>query len=435
MRRREFLSWAGRSWLTALVGSACAVTGPGSARSEDSSQTVVYVPGYKPRAAGYQGQPLLRHPRLNKAVPRGYDGPVTMLTRVAGPEEPLRRALFPIRGHAVSVRGGVGFFNSMNRDNMLSFDPESLEMISLVSPHGGDGWVGGGHGAFTADGRHLLATERRRYAPFSGRPSDHFGMITVRDPKSLKVLATFSCHGIAPHEIGVMADAKHVAVANYGSTQPPGVTSKDTLRHMVEPCVTILELESGRLVHKIHAPDVKNEIRHLAAHSLRRTMVIQARVGATGDDLEYLRENQEIYAADFTARPNTVYLPAPVLRLAAGGNATPRALPISARDPLLMRHGLSIVYDPAFDEFIATFPTPHCFMVFDGANGAIKRIVRAVALGLAYPSGLALHPDGQHYVVTGSWRGLYTFRRGSHDLNRQATSNPLFLGHSHIVVA
>ncbi len=86
--------------------------------------------------------------------------------------------------------------------------------------------------------------------------------------------------------------------------------------------------------------------------------------------------------------------------------------------------------DQFYSAFWTNFAPP-----LTGANGAIKRIVRAVALGLAYPSGLALHPDGRHYVVTGSWRGLYTFRRGSHDLNRQATSNPLFLGHSHIVVA
>jgi len=72
-------------------------------------------------------------------------------------------------------------------------------------------------------------------------------------------------------------------------------------------------------------------------------------------------------------------------------------------------------------------------MVF-GGKGDLRQIVLTEPVGLSYPCGVALHPDGLHYVVTGGWRGLYLFRRGDHQLNRDATNHTRFFGHSHIVV-
>lgn len=434
MRRRDFLSALWASCLPAFAGCATRLTGSAAGSASRRSTAIIYVPGYRPGRAIYKGQPLIDDPRFNGALPKGYDGPITMLSRVGGPGEPVRRAVFPIsRGHGVSVHEAVGFFGGFNSTAMLTFDPDSLDMISLVRPHR-EGWVGGGHAVFTPDGRHLLVTERQARRPYSGRADGHFGMVAVREARSLKVVDSYSCHGIAPHQIGVLADGKHVAIANYGSTAPPAGTGDSVLPHMVEPCVTILELESGRLVHKILAPDVENQVRHLAAHSLERTMVIQAREGEIGEDLDLMLGREDVYVRDFTSKPNTVYLPAPVLQLTGAAGTPPQARPISAADPLLMRHGLSIVYEPRFDQFIATFPTANCFMIFDGAGGGITRIVRTEPLGLSYPSGVALHTDGRHYLITGSWRGLLVFRRGSHELNREAMNNVLFFGHSHIAV-
>ncbi len=434
MRRRDFLSRAWLSGITLLAGCATErQTASPAAVVGDPSRFVTYVPGYLPKRAYYQGQTLAAHPRFNEAIPAGYHGPVTMITRVDHPGGHAKRAVFPIKGHAIAVRGRFGFFGGMNHPNMLSFDTETLAMVAQTQP-AREHWVCGGHGAFTADGRHLLISERSPYAAFGGRPSEHFGMVTVREPESLKVIEHFSCGGIAPHEIALMADGKHIAVANYGSLKPTGTEGRGVLPEMVEPCITVLELANGRLVHKIHAPDKRYEVRHLAAANLERTMAIQARLGALGDDFDLMAQHEEVYVHDFTAEPNSVYLPAPVLRLITGANGDPNAKAVAADDPLLMRHGLSIVYDPRFDEFIATFPTANCFMVFAG-DGALRRIVLTEPLGLSYPCGVALHPDGVHYVVTGGWRGLYLFARGSHALNRDAADYTLFFGHSHIAVS
>jgi hypothetical protein len=324
----------------------------------------------------------------------------------------------------------------MNRNTMVSFSPDTLEMITWGRPQRRE-WIGGGHAVFTLDGRYLLVTERYPHLPFSGKPEDHFGMITVRDPETLRVIDSFSCYGIAPHEINVLEDSKHIAVANYGSTKPPKSRARNPLPFIVEPCVTVLDLQSGRLVYKVTAPRKVNEVRHLAAYNLRRVFAIQARLGTEQEGQEQMDGYPEVYERDRTADKGRTYLSAPVLRLDFSGTGaeTPKALEIRASDPLLMRHGLSIIYEPTFDEVIATFPSSHCYMVFDGANGHIKHVVHTDQLGLRYPCGLALYPNGTHYAISGYWQNLFLFRRGSHELDRSAYRYHVFFGHSHIAIA
>jgi hypothetical protein len=100
-----------------------------------------------------------------------------------------------------------------------------------------------------------------------------------------------------------------------------------------------------------------------------------------------------------------------------------------------MRHGLSIRYDPVHDQAIATFPSAHRLMIFDGASGAVVHDFDTRQSGLKFPCGVTLLPDGKHYAVTGYWENLYVFERGSHRLNRDLCLYPVFFGHSHITAA
>ena len=100
-----------------------------------------------------------------------------------------------------------------------------------------------------------------------------------------------------------------------------------------------------------------------------------------------------------------------------------------------MQRGQSIVYDPVHDEALVTYPTSHTVVVIDGQNGSIKRVIRTDRLGLHRPRGIALQPDQTHYAVSGHWRDIYVFRRGTHQLRREACRYVPLFGHSHLTIA
>ena len=100
-----------------------------------------------------------------------------------------------------------------------------------------------------------------------------------------------------------------------------------------------------------------------------------------------------------------------------------------------MRHGLSIRYDAVHDEAIASYPSTHQLMVFDGASGALSKRFDLRTVGLRYPCGVTFLPDGKHYAVTGFWENMFVFERGTHRLVRELCLYPMFFGHSHITAA
>jgi hypothetical protein len=109
-----------------------------------------------------------------------------------------------------------------------------------------------------------------------------------------------------------------------------------------------------------------------------------------------------------------------------------QASPLMPKDPLDFRQGQTVAYDPLHDEAIATFASSHTIAVVDAKSFELKRVFRTDGHGLAFPRGIALHPDGRRYVISGSWQGLYYFARGSHELDRAATWEEVFFHHSHI---
>ena len=100
----------------------------------------------------------------------------------------------------------------------------------------------------------------------------------------------------------------------------------------------------------------------------------------------------------------------------------------------LTRHGLSVLYDGTSDEILMTFPATHSIALFDGATGALKKLIRTEALGLRWPCGVALSPDGSTWHVTGYWNGMLTLQTGTHLVGTVA-SVPKWWGHSHTVIA
>ncbi len=419
--------------ILALAATAPAEAAPAAAKpsKKDLRNVAVYVPGYFPDSAYANGKPLTANRRFNRAI-KGQ--PVyKMLTRV-GFDGSVRQTLLPVAAHDVEVAPdrSIGVLCSMDGEQHTAFDPETLE-LAAIGPSLGGGWRGGGHAVYLDGGKTVILSERAPYLPYQGKLDRHYGRLTIRDPKTLKITETYSTHGIEPHDIRLTADGKYIVAANYGSTVSAKTGAFTIPRDVVQASITVVELSSGRLVDKRVTGRSDTELRHLAAGRLDRIFAIQARYGSDHDDARQLKGENVAYESDVTTDPGYNYMSAATLKYDAARNRLTRMG--DTKSTRLMRHGLSIRYDELHDEAIATYPTTHHVMVFDGATGAVSNMLDTRTVGLRYPAGVTFLPDGRHYAVTGHWENMFVFERGTHRLVRELCLYPVFFGHSHITAA
>ncbi len=439
MDRRQFLSATGAGALGAgALGAGmagCTIplarrpTTPDPGIGAPSPGPAAFIPSYRIDDALFDGVPLRNHPDVSRNLPAGYDGPAVLLTRLALDDATARTALMPVGGHGISISpdGRTGIFHCQSATHTISFDPATLDVIAATAPFA-DARVGGGHAKFLPDGAAFLAAERAPYGPYLGAAERHFGRIVIRDTETLREIDSFSSHGVAPHDMQVFDNGRHVLVANYGSTQPASWTSDPETARIVAPRATIIEVASGRLVDTIAGTPGETELRHLAIADDGAIAAIQVRTGAPGG-------SPATYAG-LAARDRTLFngdremLSAHML--VRSGD---RAREVIAADPMAMRQGLSIAYDPLGHQFMATHPSAHTVVVVDATSGDIAGVVDTRTWGLAYPCGLALHPDGQTYLVAGAFADVITFDRLTH-LPVEGRSYRLDgFQHSHMVVA
>lgn len=425
MHRRDLLKTLAATAVTPLA--ACTPGGPGPVLS---TRSAVFIPGYETDGARLRGEPA------DSLRRRGGDGPRTLLTRIGG-DGSVRQAVFPVVGHDVAIApdGRTGVLGRMGNSggdaapHHVAFDPETLEMIATGVPPGA-GWRGGGHGVHLPDGT-LLCTERAPMGAYRGRPGAHHGRVSVREADSLRLLDSFSCHGIDPHEIRLSGDGRHVVIANYGSVPREGAAALSAPRRVVEPGITVVEIATGRLVARHVVPDPETELRHVALSTDGAAFGIRCRLGGPGADGDWRRR---IGAAepDRTANEEGSYLPAaPVLARPGQTGATRLA---AAEPPEHLRHGLSVEHDPLHDEFIASFPSSHRLIVFS-ADGGVLRSMDTRDFGLDYPCGVTLLPGHEAYAVAGYWRGVHVLRRGSHRHEGRIDHGATLYGHSHMTAA
>jgi hypothetical protein len=424
MRRRQFL--AGSAALAGMGAAGAPAEARGQPEIAPARPAAYLVPGYRPDLAHFRGRPADTSAELRRAFPAGYEGPATLVTRIEETDGSVTRALMPLRGHAIALRpgGGLAVWNSMEGVTLVSFDPRSLE-LGQVGGFDGEEMVGGGHAVFPKDGAVVAVTERKRLPSYTGRPADHYGRISIRDCESLRVLESFSSHGMSPHDMILLDGGKQVAIAHYGSHLAEGAWRP----HIAEPCIAILELATGKLIEKLSPRDANAELRHLAGSGHGRFAAVLVRRGSFEEESALLSGRAEIYEPDTSSWDEGAFLPAPVAGFAREGRW--QALP---PDPLLARQAQSIVYDRDGDEFIATFTSSHTIGVFAAGDGHVRRMIRTDELGLRYPRGLALHPDGQHYAVSGSWRDLMLFRRGTHEPRPGRSLHAVLFEHSHLTI-
>lgn len=430
--RRSILTGGALLALAASAQPGEAEAAPAAKPVRALKKTVVYVPGYFPEYAHANGRPLEAHRRFMRSV-RNPDGFKKIISRI-GMDGSIRQSLLPVNAHDVEVAPdrSVGVLCGFEAGEHCAFDPDTLDMVGYA-PSFGEGWRGGGHAQYLDGGGTVILSERAPQKPVKGGFEPHFGRLTIRDPESLKIRESYSTHGIDPHDIRLTEDGKYIVAANYGSVISARTGQHSVPRHVVEASMTVIELSSGKLVDKRTTRRGDIELRHLAAGRLDRIFAIQSRYGSEKADAKQHAQEDVAYEFDRSTDPGLNYVAAATLKYDAAARRLTKMG--DAKSTRLMRHGLSIRYDAVHDEAIATYPSTHHVMAFDGATGAVTKRIDTSRLGMRYPSGITFLPDGRHYAVTGFWENLFVFERGSHRLVRELCLYPMFFGHSHITAA
>ena len=435
MKRRDVVKLGAAALAAATAAPTPAAAGsaecaPSPVSRDAIADTVFYIPGYWPQSVYFGGVPAIRHKYLARAIPDGYYGSIKMLTRLAA-NGTVKQALFPVGGHdvVISPDGQVGFFGALERQDYVSFDPQTLDLVAMGKPCA-SGWMGGGHGVFIEDGRLLAISERAPKNPYSGQPGSHYGRITLRDPRTLEIVESYSSYGIAPHDICLLPDGRHLAVANYGSVVPKDHDDYAIPRKVVESSVAVIDLADGKLVDKQTTGTGRVETRHLTALSVDRIFAIKVEMAAVDEDQRHLKDHQYAYETDFTTSDEHCYLPTPLIEIR--NNISGIKEIGSGAELGFMRQGIGIRHDEHHGEVLVTFPSSHSLFVIDIATSEIKQRIDTAAIGLDYPCGVSLIPGSPFYAVSGYWKNLFIFRRGSHEPVRDLCHYTSFFGHSHM---
>ena len=116
-----------------------------------------------------------------------------------------------------------------------------------------------GHGAFSADGGLLFATE-------TVVDDYHRGVTVVRDGRTLEELGEFPTYGAAPHDCLLVDEGRTLVFTNGGSPEAGGSA----------PCVTYVDVASEQLVERVELTAETLNTGHLAISSRGDLAVVSA---------------------------------------------------------------------------------------------------------------------------------------------------------------
>ena len=116
-----------------------------------------------------------------------------------------------------------------------------------------------GHGAFSADGKLMFATEE----DFDGER----GVMGIYDATDgFRRIGEFPTHGIGPHEALLLSDGRTLAIANGGILTHPDFPRMNLNIATMEPSFALIDTVTGDLLAKTALPAAQHQlsIRHLA---------------------------------------------------------------------------------------------------------------------------------------------------------------------------
>lgn len=213
-----------------------------------------------------------------------------------------------------------------------------------------------GHGAFSADGALLYATE-------SLVDRDFAGALVVRDAQTFAELGALPTHGAAPHDCQLIDEGRTMVVTNGGGALDGGAS----------PAVCYIELQSERLLERVELASPQFNTGHLFATAAGDLAV----VSAPRDGLP--NPNQQLGAVSLRPR---------------GGTLTTVQHPAAVVQRML-GETLSVLVNEENRVALATHPLGNCVSLWRLDDAELLD-----TLELAGPRGVALSLDRAWYLVS-----------------------------------
>lgn len=212
------------------------------------------------------------------------------------------RLPLPGRGHSFAKRedGGIAVaFSRRPGDYALVFDPGTGKALHLIPAAEDRNFCG--HGAFTADGRLMYATEA------IGSTGD--GVLGIYDAADgwARVGETRT-HGLDPHEVRLMPDGRTLVVANGGILMRADMPRLKLNIPDMDPSLVYLDARDGSLVSQIRPTAELRQlsIRHIAIDRHGRVAVAMQYEGPETDPVPLVAVHDAPAGAD-----RLDYLPMP----------------------------------------------------------------------------------------------------------------------------
>jgi hypothetical protein len=350
------------------------------------------------------------------------EGIHTHLTVVSeGSEREVKRVLLPGLAHSILPDEARAFVIPTDMQPWLySLDAETLEIESYFElPQGA--YAFGGHAAFIP-GTNLIAITTN-----SGKVGK-YDRISLREKSTLREVANISSFGFEAHDIRASNDGKRLFVGHYGSLLGSGpyrqfsvkdldglmkkkrAYSLSKMTNIYPAAVTVVEISSGKLLDRLSSVDSGAHC-HFAVDS---------------EENFYLPHQP----SRITNRPDALTHP-----WFQEGEHGPEHM-----DEFLPKmragFGTSVAYDEKSGEIlIPSRWTENLNLLTEKNPDDFRTLDLKPALpGLEKTHGLALHPDGKSYVITGNnW--FATYERKTHRLIPERTFPTNFFVHAHTSVS
>ncbi len=185
----------------------------------------------------------------------------------------------PQRGHSFARRADGRMAVAFSRrpgSFALVFDPVAGTAIRTIAAAEDRDFCG--HGAFTADGRLLFATE------VVGSTGD--GVLGIYDAAAdWARIGEVATHGLDPHEMRLMPDGRTLVVANGGILMRADMPRLKLNIADMDPSLVYLDARDGRLLGQVRpATELRQlSMRHIAIDRLGRVAVAMQYEGPEGD--------------------------------------------------------------------------------------------------------------------------------------------------------
>jgi hypothetical protein len=218
------------------------------------------------------------------------------------------RLPLPGRGHSFAKRedGGIAVaFSRRPGDYALVFDPVVGTALHLIPAAEDRNFCG--HGAFTADGRLMYATEA------IGSTGD--GVLGIYDAADgWKRVGEIRTHGLDPHEVRLMPDGRTLVVANGGILMRSDMPRLKLNIPDMDPSLVYLDIRDGSLVRQVRpAAELRQlSIRHIAIDRRGRVAVAMQYEGPESDPVPLVALHDAT-----TGAGHLDYLPMPETQRAA----------------------------------------------------------------------------------------------------------------------